>query len=234
MEPLPLKTGPLPVLAVLALSVGVAACGGAGRGTNPASPASKTTVAGVRTVSTVSSSQALHLRGDEDDDDEAGEQNGSSEGDKDADFDNDTKDRLRGYTDGDDTSVLAFGRAASVTETRAVTAVVKRYYAAAAAEDGARACALVTSVYLIAIPEDYGRTTGPSYMRGKTCSIALSGLFKHEHKRLVTGVKLTGARIAGNRAYVLVGSRTLPASYLTLEREASGWRVSGLLGVPLP
>src|SRR5665213_1011485 len=48
-----------------------------------------------------------------------------------------------GPHDKDDFGIVYFGQPATASEARFIASLVKRYYAAAAASDGARACALM-------------------------------------------------------------------------------------------
>lgn len=209
---------PLLVLSAVALlSLSATACGGAEKSTSVASRAS-----------------SLGFKGDEDDDEESAESNSNNSGDKDADFDNDAKDKRRGYHDSDDNVVLTYGHAASSAEQKALTDVVTRYYAAAAAGNGASACSMITSTFVQAIPEDYGQSPGPVYLRGKTCAAVMTLLFKHEHKRLAAAPEITQVRVGDKQAYVFLGSQAVPASFVTMEREGGVWKVAGLLAQALP
>ena len=93
---------------------------------------------------------------------------------------------------------------------------------------------MITATFVQAIPEDYGKGAGPVYLRGNTCPVVMSRLFKHERKRLAAAFTVTGVRVHGNQAFVILGSQTQPATYLTLEHERSGWKLAGLLGIPVP
>jgi hypothetical protein len=139
------------------------------------------------------------------------------------------------YHDKDDTSVVAFGSPASTADRLAVTALVKRYYAAGAADDGAKACATMVPSVAQGTPEDYGRAPGPGYLRGaNTCKAVMSLLLEHFNSRFAPAFDVTGVRVKGDDAYALLGSKTGPASYIILRRERGGWKVNGLLGGPLP
>lgn len=224
--------------AMVVLSCGLAACGSVGKGTHSAVGASSNGAAAGGAVATTASKAALALerfKGDEDDDESAGLNTGDSRYDNDADGDNDrTENENKGYYDGDDNAVRAYGHAASAAETGALTAFVKRYYSAALASDGASACSMMKRSLARAMPEDYGRPPGPPYLRGSTCPAVMSLYFKHSHGSPSAAIEVTGVRVEGPHAFVLLGSRTMPASYATLEREGGSWRFVGMLGAPLP
>lgn len=230
------------LFAVALSGLGVGACGGTGGGTRTASPETS----GVRIarlagdglpggVEVPISHYPGGLRGDEDDDEERINFTTGKKEDNDADFDNDSAELIpKGHYDEDDTSVRLYGHAASAGEGPALTAIVKRYYAAAAAADGVAACSLITPVLVRAIPEDYGKPPGLPYMRGKTCAVVMTHLFMHSHRRLAGRIRVTGVRVQGDRAYVLIGSHTAPAVYVNVERVGGVWRIAGLLGSSLP
>jgi ketosteroid isomerase-like protein len=226
----------LVLLAIAMLSIGTAACDEASKHAATISQASPDTkMSGGAPTTTVSSTAQMPrgLKGDEDDDDN-GENVGNTKNDNDADFDNDYKNENKGYYDSDDNSSRLYGHAARIREKQVLTAVVKHYFAAASAGDGATACSLFKSNYGKAIPEDYGQAPGPAYMRGKTCAAVMSLLFKHLHARFADSAEVTDVRVDGNRALVLLGSKTVPASYVTLERQHSVWGIVGLLSTTLP
>jgi hypothetical protein len=222
-------------LAIALLGLGASACGGTGKGAGSTSQApSKTpTTATTPTKGGSTTPAPGSFMGDEDDDDTASNYTGNNKYDNDADFDNDTiKDRS--YYDSDDGVIRSFGHAASEAEKREVTALVKRYYAAAAASDGAKACPLIYSTLEEAIPEDYGQPPGPAYSRGKTCAVVMSKTFEHSHSQLTGVFEVTGVRVEGREARALLGSKTVPASFVTARRERRAWKINELLGEPLP
>jgi hypothetical protein len=140
-----------------------------------------------------------------------------------------------GYYDSDDNGVRYQGHEASAADRQAITVLIKRYYAAAASDDGAGACALTYYIDIETIPEQYGQPPGPLWLRGaKTCPAVLSLVFKHFHSRLTAAIEVTGVRVSGDRADVLVGFRTLPAGVVKARREGHTWKIDGLLAVALP
>jgi hypothetical protein len=222
------KAALLAVLVGVLASACLAACGGSSKSTGSLSAASN---------ASASADQAqLRYKGDEDDEEEPGEnsEEGANKGDKDADFDNDAKDRERGYHDSDDGEIVNFGKAAGEPEAAQLTSLVKRYYAAAAAENGAQACAIMRKLTVQSVPEDYGSGAGPKYLRGKTCPVVMVKLFKHQHAQLSAPYAITGMRVQGNQADVLLGSTMNPASYFRLEREGGAWKSVGMVASLLP
>jgi len=138
--------------------------------------------------------------------------------------------------DKDDDPIRHYGHAASAADERAVTGLVKRYYAAAAAGDGAKACSLIYSLFAKSIVEDYGRPPGPPALRGKTCGAVMSKLFKQRRRQREADnatLKVTGMRVEGNQAYVLLSATTMPVGYTVVKRERDAWKMNAFLGGPM-
>jgi hypothetical protein len=229
------------VSAIALLGAYLTACGGAGKGVSSVPPGTSSAAAtpgtpGTPTIIASSETPGLRgLKGDEDDDDTASNRTYNTKNDNDADYDNDSKAKEpKTYYDSDDGPIRSYGEVANASDSRAIAALVKRYYAAAAAANGARACPLIYSLFAEAIPEDYGRGAGPAYSRGNTCAVVMSKLFKHNHAQLPAKIVVTAVRVNGNQARALIGSVAAPASYLLLRRERGVWKVDALLGMPLP
>jgi hypothetical protein len=205
--------------AVVLLGVGATACGGVGKGPVSASQSSSNAaVAGSAVVRTASSATPVQP---------------SPKKDSDGDGDNLTN----SFYDTDDKAILAYGHAASAAEVQAVTAVVKRYYAAASAGDGATACSLIYSILAESIAEDYGRPPGPPALRGKTCAVVMSKLFKQRHQQLTADVftlKVTGVRVDGKRGSALLSFRRMPDRHILVHRERGAWKIYTLLDAGLP
>ncbi|HEY5192440.1 MAG TPA: hypothetical protein VIJ39_01050 [Solirubrobacteraceae bacterium] len=130
-----------------------------------------------------------------------------------------------------------YGHEASPADKRAITALVKRYYAAAAADNGAQACTLIYSIFEEAIPEDYGQPPGPPGLSGKTCTVVLSKLFRQvpgQPAAVLASTQVTGVRVNGRKGLVLLHSRTMPEGEITVERELGSWKVASLIGSPSP
>jgi hypothetical protein len=227
----------LALVAIALMSTGFAACGGASKHAGPTFRGSSRILAGGGSVVAPNraSSNLRYLKGDEDDDDSPAGYTGSSKYDDDADFDNDYKKESNGFYDSDDIGVLDYGHAADVAELKAVSGVLDRYHAAAAVDDGARACSMMDSSLAKSLPEDYGQSPGPAYLRGAgTCKAVLTLVFKHHHNLVDGSIELTAVRVAGHRAFALLGSKTKPASDVLLEREHDSWKVASLLSSRLP
>jgi hypothetical protein len=137
--------------------------------------------------------------------------------------------------DGDDYRVLNFGHAASVSQTREVKVLVRRYYAAAAAADGKRACSLLYFIQVEAIPEDYGHVRR---LRGRTCGEVLSKLFKLRHALLAgenASLRIGRIRLASPNGFVILrfaGSHEW--RQVALRHVGRRWTFRDVNDVPLP
>jgi hypothetical protein len=153
----------------------------------------------------------------------------------DADHDNDI-----GAADDDtnNNSVLDYGHAADASDARTITSLIKRYYAAALAEDGAKACSMLYSTLEESVPEDYGQSP-PSqpYLRGTTCAAVLRLLFKHNHPQLaVEYPKLDVARVRlmEHHAIVILHFGAMPERQISVAREGHTWKIEMLLDSEVP
>jgi hypothetical protein len=230
------------VIAIGLSGAGVAACGASDQGTRTAARVDSTGSTSNSAAATTASSTAATRRylNDSDNDPSTDEDPDDREGNK-TDYDNDYPEDHKQpendkYVDSDD-EIAVYGPSASAADKRAIAVIVKRYYRVAAAGDGAKACAMMYTVLSDVVPEDFGSAYGPSYMRGKTCPVVMSRLFKHSHAKLVAQLRGTlevaDVRIKDNRAFVLLGSTTMPASELFVHREHGVWKIDSMLGGPL-
>jgi len=200
----------LPSIALLGLCIG--ACGGSGGGSGSA-PRPTSSSAAVRTVSSAAPPGG-YLRGDGDVDDGPD------------------------HRDEDNYSLRHYGHAAGTAQRRAIAALVRRYYTAGAAGNGAAACALIYSG--LAGSPGLGEAAEAVYpvapsvppLRGQSCARIMSLLFAEDHRRLAAdraSVVVTGVRVKGGRGWVLLGFRTTPERLFPLRRERGAWKLEALL-----
>jgi hypothetical protein len=216
------------------LSLGAAGCG---TGVKSSDSTSSSSTAGIEagSVTTRIIPPGQRLRGDGDADNPSDiDGNGDIDARKDSDNDFPVPASYK-FPDGDDKIVFAYGHPPSGTDRLAISSIVRHYYAAASAGDGAAACSLLSSSIAGSVAEDYGQAPGPSYLQGgKTCKAVMSMLFRHFHEQLAEAITVVEVRVKRNDAQVVFGSRAMPASSIFLIRRGGSWKVQALLGQPLP
>jgi hypothetical protein len=134
----------------------------------------------------------------------------------------------------DDKVFVDYGNRASPADRRAITALVKRYYVAAASADGGKACPMVYGLIAERLTEEYAQAHG---MSSGSCATALSALFKQRHGQLASDpslLKVTRIRIGGDKGYVFVFLGSVPEPYLTVHREEGAWKIESLFETGLP
>ncbi len=144
----------------------------------------------------------------------------STKRDRDEDYDNND----------DDYYVLGFGRPAGATDAQAITTLVRRYFASAAAENGAEACALITPFFAETVVEQYGHTP---QLRGNTCAAVMSKLFKNNHKEIAaknSHLKVMRIGVEGDVARVGLEFPEIPTiTQIRIRRQGKRWTVLDLL-----
>jgi hypothetical protein len=206
--------GPLALLSVGLLSACIAACGSASKETSShtSSSAHTDTTTGSASLAPAPVQSAV-----------------------DADKDNDLS---APYDDKSNDSLLSSGHRAGPSEARAITALLKRYYAAAAAENGLRACAMLYSTLAEAVAEDYGQSPpGPPYMKGTTCPAVLRMAFGHFHPQIaleLPKLEVAHVRLVEGHGLVVLRFGALPERQIAVRRERHTWKLATLLDSELP
>jgi hypothetical protein len=244
------------LLAVALLTVALVGCGGSGKGSPSTSRAASTGTASASGASSTGASQGTAtsgvgvpmsayeppthlpgLKGDGDRDVRSWDDGyRSPDNDEDPALDHQPSDANEGYRDADDLDSLSVGHPASAADTKAIEALVKRYYAVAVTGNGAKACSMMARGFARGVPVDYGKF-GPPYLHGlKTCAAIVSLQFKHFRSRITSAIRFTAVHQDNNadRAYALFGSRTTPAGFIDVNRENGVWKIGALLGGPMP
>ena len=130
----------------------------------------------------------------------------------------------------DDAHVLYYGLPASAADKQALTTLIGHYYAAAAAANGAKACALLMPFIAESVAENYGHSPA---LRGKTCPVVMSKLFKQHQKVLVgenSTLKFVTVRVEGGKALAVLSFSTLPeVRQISARRDGSSWKILQLL-----
>lgn len=130
----------------------------------------------------------------------------------------------------DDGNVLGFGQAANAAQLRSIAALVTSYFDAAAAADGAKACALLVPLQAESVVEQDGRS--PS-LRGDSCAVVMSKLFELHHQLLLgkaSAMKIIAVRIQGDVGLVVVEFPEIyEARQIGVRRTGDSWKVFDLL-----
>lgn len=147
------------------------------------------------------------------------------DGDKDYD---DGPHPTKGQRDNGSLFAIYPGRAGR-TEARAITTVVKRYYAASAAGEGAGACALLSAGLAKGLAADHAQ---PTQSARTTCAAAISPLLAQQHRHLIaedpTTMMVTSVHLNGKLALVVLGFKRAPEGQILLEREGHTWKIDAL------
>jgi hypothetical protein len=144
----------------------------------------------------------------------------------------------------DDYPLSAFGRRADAADRKEISSVVERYYAAAAAHDGRRACQMVTAHLRShpgstrTVPEDrFSVTPHPHVSPGESCARVASDLFTRNDVELhgrPKAVQVTVVRTHGSHGLAIMALRATPERWIPVVREHGVWRVAALLGGTVP
>jgi hypothetical protein len=144
----------------------------------------------------------------------------------------------------DDYPLTEYGHPASAVERQEIASLLGRYYAAAAAEDGAKACSLLDSHLARdprltkTVPED--RFSYPVRVRispGERCPQVTSTLFKRRHRGLLQKaltLQVTAVRVSGSHGVAVLGFKTAPEHWIPVVREDGVWKTQALLALLLP
>jgi hypothetical protein len=144
----------------------------------------------------------------------------------------------------DDTPLTEYGHPASTVEKRNIAVLVKRYYEAAVAQDGVKACSLL--YWRLArnpglkrtVPED--QYTVPIRVRvspGESCAHVTSLLFKLHHHGLMMEtptLQVTAVRVDGTHGVAMLGFNTASEQWIPVAREGAVWKIHALLATLLP
>jgi ketosteroid isomerase-like protein len=123
------------------------------------------------------------------------------------------------------------GAEAGRSERLAIVSLVKRYYAAAAASDGAHACMMLSADIVAGLSEDPQSSSSPT--RQRACTAALSRVYKMQHRLLaeddVSTMVIVDVRINRDVATAIVGFRTMPVGSVRLLRKKGTWKIDAIL-----
>lgn len=205
---------PPALLALAWLVLCATACGGGKIATTSTSRSIVSSHLGSSAISSIHTPAGSYVRGDDDEDGDT-------------------------YNLWDDHHVREYGHAASAPERQEIVSLVKHYYAAAYAGDGATGCSLLyskvaTSPHMAsAVPPDYDPPVGSTFPRQESCVQFVSWFFKQAHQQLVAAdsptLIVTAVRIRGSHGLVLLGFKTAFERKIQIQREHGSWKIDELL-----
>jgi hypothetical protein len=140
-------------------------------------------------------------------------------------------DRPGSREDPDNDQSLTFGHAANAADSQAIGALIRHYYALAAAGDGVGACSLLHELLVESIAEQntkHGERVAPA----KACARVVSALFRQNHREIVedlAGVDLVQVRVRERRGLVLVRFGGLRERLIPVRRQGGVWSMDTLL-----
>jgi hypothetical protein len=125
----------------------------------------------------------------------------------------------------DDRAIAEYGQPASPPEHGELGALVRRYYAYAAAENAAAVCRLLSPAAAQSVAEE--SETSPPPGPNATCRAPMSALLRSRHRELQRqsrGLAILATRALGKRAIVVLGfSRRAEPRRVRLERSGKRW-----------
>jgi hypothetical protein len=130
----------------------------------------------------------------------------------------------------DDGGIVGFGHPADAADYASSAALVERYFADAAAENGTAACRLLVPFVVESVVEQIGNTP---QTRGKTCGAVLSKLFALRHTELASkhaSMHIEAIRVQGVHALAIIRFSSIPLSQQMTERLVGGrWLLLSVL-----
>jgi hypothetical protein len=133
--------------------------------------------------------------------------------------------------DGDHDAIPDLGQPAGAADRRAIIALIGRYYASAAAGEGAKACPMLYALSAERFVEEQRHPGNKSPSLRGTCAQILSQLFKQRHHELVGDAaahRVLAVRVQGNRGLALVrfgAPRELRELEVLVHREHGAWKM---------
>jgi hypothetical protein len=130
--------------------------------------------------------------------------------------------------------IRSFGQQADRRQRAAVSAAVRGYTGALAADDGAVACShLAAALQAQALKAAEGERRGS----GTDCSRLLKSLFSgqaRDTRAALRSIVISDVRVEGFRAFAVIREPGMPTEFFPLRLEHSQWKVAALGGSTLP
>jgi hypothetical protein len=216
------------LFAVLALGLGLSACGDDDGGS---SAEGSQTVATPATTATEPPPADTTTRGRKGSSSDAAGKDASARGGSSASSGKDASDSKKVHGDG---SIENFGDGASGEDSSGAIAAAEAFYAARAADDWKGVCDLMSS----GIKEQLEQTFAQNpKLEGKGCTAVVPALVGGVPKPLLQqqadSTTFTEVRVKDDGAYVLFKSPTIPHGFLPMHQEDGDWKVAAIGGSSL-
>jgi hypothetical protein len=141
------------------------------------------------------------------------------------------------FYDGDDGEIRHYGRATNAATTRAVTALVDRYYRAVTMGDDVSACSLVAGDLVRALVEQAGELPSRRYHTAGACPAVISRQFARAPGRNagdLAAVAVIGVRIEGKEGLALLRMSNAEVRDIPVGREGGRWKLEAIVDNGLP
>lgn len=138
----------------------------------------------------------------------------------------------QGRYDTDNDANPTFGPAASASERQAIIALIKRYYAAAVEDEGARACSMLYPLIAEAVVEEHRPGKGSPALRGGTCAQVAAKVFAQRHRELVADaatLRVGWIQRQARQAVTLVHFGPTRELIVRLHQAHGSWQMNDLL-----
>jgi hypothetical protein len=148
------------------------------------------------------------------------------------DGDNDVDSLGQGRYDTDNDANPTFGPAASASERQVIVALIKRYYAAAVAGEGARACSMLYPLIAETVVEAHHPGKGTPALRGSTCAQVAAKVFAQRHRELVADaatLRVGWIQRQARQAVTLVHFGPTRELIVRVHQAPGGWQMNNLL-----
>jgi len=137
-----------------------------------------------------------------------------------------------GRYDTDNDAILTWGPPADAADRAAIVALLKRYYTAAAAGEGAKACTMLDPLIAETVEEDRHAGRGPRLPRGSMCAQIMASMFQQRHRELVENLAaflITAVQRRGNLAMALTDFSPTRVLQVLVRRDQGVWKMNTTL-----
>jgi hypothetical protein len=135
-----------------------------------------------------------------------------------------------GDNNDDEYDIRRYGHAANAADRRAIATVIERYHAATAAEDGSKACPLLTAALAKAMAGQASSEGVASRACEEAVTKLLTQLAGHSDANLPT-IDVTLVRVRRGEARAMVRLPSGEERYVPLTRQADAWKVAALFDI---